>query len=65
MDNATVVEYDRAAEALGITPAAAKQAAYRMRRRYRHLFREEVGRTVADEADVDNEIGRLLQTLGE
>lgn len=60
---ATAADYERAGEALGITPAAAKQAAYRMRKRYRQLFREEVARTVADEADVDDEIGRLLATL--
>lgn len=63
-DEVTVADYERAAEALGITPAAAKQAAYRMRKRYRQLFREEVARTVADEADVDVEIGRLLASLG-
>ena len=63
--DAAVAEYDQAAAALGITPAAAKQASYRMRRRYRQMFREEVGRTVADEADVDDEIGRLLRILGE
>lgn len=60
---ATAADYQRAAEALGITTAAAKQAAYRMRKRYRQLFREEVARTVADEAEVDDEIGRLLATL--
>ncbi len=51
-------ELQRAADALHITPAAAKQAAYRLRKRYRQLFREEVARTVADEAEVDDEIGR-------
>jgi len=61
---ATAADYERAAEAIGITPAAAKQAAYRMRKRYRQFFREEVARTVANEADVDDEIGRLLATLG-
>ncbi len=61
---ATAADYERAAEALGITPAAAKQAAYRMRKRYRQFFREEVARTVADEAEVDDEIGRLLAALG-
>ena len=65
MGDAAAVEHNQAAVTLGITPAAAKQAAYRMRRRYRQLFRDEVGRTVADEAEVDDEIGRLLQTLGE
>ncbi len=61
---ATAEQYELAAEALGISTAAAKQAAYRMRRRYRHLFRAEVARTVADEAELDEEIGRLLKTLG-
>lgn len=60
----TDADYERAAEALGISPAAARQAAYRMRKRYRQLFRQEVARTVADEEDVDDEIGRLLETLG-
>jgi RNA polymerase sigma-70 factor (ECF subfamily) len=61
---ATAADYKRAAETLGITPAAAKQAAYRMRKRYRQLFRNEVACTVADEAEVDDEIGRLLEALG-
>ena len=60
---ATAADYERAAPSLGITPAAAKQAAYRMRKRYRQLFREEVARTVADETEVDDEIGRLLEAL--
>jgi RNA polymerase sigma-70 factor (ECF subfamily) len=57
-------EYERAAQALGITPAAAKQSAYRLRKRYRQLFRQEVARTVADDSEVEDEIGRLLATLG-
>jgi RNA polymerase sigma-70 factor (ECF subfamily) len=57
--------YQQAATALGVTPAAAKQSAYRLRKRYRQLFREEVARTVADDAEVDEEIGRLFATLGE
>jgi DNA-directed RNA polymerase specialized sigma24 family protein len=62
---ATNEQYERAARALGITPAAAKQAAYRMRKRYRELFRQEVARTVEDETAVDDEIGRLLETLAD
>jgi RNA polymerase sigma-70 factor (ECF subfamily) len=61
---ATAADYERAAATLGLTPAAAKQAAYRLRRRYRQLFREEVAQTVAEEADVDDEIGQLLAALG-
>ncbi|MGI9457913.1 MAG: RNA polymerase sigma factor [Aeoliella sp.] len=63
--SATAAEYEFAAKELGITPAAAKQAAYRMRRRYRQLFRDEVARTVADDADVEDEIRRLLRAIGE
>jgi|CXWL01.1.fsa_nt_gi RNA polymerase sigma-70 factor (ECF subfamily) len=59
----TNADYEQAAEALGISSAAAKQAAYRMRKRYRELFRLEVARTVADDSEVDDEIGRLLETL--
>lgn len=61
---ATAEQYERAAEALGISAAAAKQAAYRLRKRYRQRFREEVARTLADGEDVDEEIGRLLSALG-
>jgi RNA polymerase sigma-70 factor (ECF subfamily) len=60
---ATADEYERAAKVLRITPAAAKQAAYRMRKRYRQIFRDEVARTVADENEIDDEIGRLLAVL--
>jgi hypothetical protein len=65
LGEASAAEYAQAAEALGMTPAAAKQAAYRMRKRFRRLFREEVARTVADAAEVDDEIGRLMATLSE
>ena len=62
---ATAEEYEQAGAILGITPAAAKQAAYRMRKRYRELFRAEVARTVETEAEIDDEIARLLQTLSD
>ena len=61
--DSTAAEYEKSAETLGITPAAAKQAAFRMRKRYRQLFREEVTRTLSDEVEVDDEIGRLLESL--
>ena len=58
-------DYEQAAEALGLSAAAAKQAGYRLRKRYRELFRLEVARTVAVDSEVDDEIGRLLETLSE
>lgn len=61
----TAAENERAAERLGISPAATKQAAYRLRKRYRELFRAAVAETVADEAEVDAEIARLREILSE
>lgn len=51
------------AERLGISVNAAKVAAHRMRKRYRELLRAEVAQTVADEADVDDEIRALFAAL--
>jgi len=59
----TADDYTRAGETLGITPAAAKQAAYRMRKRYREMFRQEVARTTANEEEIADEMQRLLQSL--
>jgi RNA polymerase sigma-70 factor (ECF subfamily) len=57
-------DYSDAARQLGISPAAAKQAAYRMRKQYRQLLRAEVAETVADANDVEDEIRSLLDSLG-
>jgi RNA polymerase sigma-70 factor (ECF subfamily) len=48
------------AEALGSTEAAVKMAAHRLRSRYRQLLREEISQTVAQPADVEDEIRRLF-----
>ncbi len=61
---ATAEDYDKAAQALGLSPAAAKQAAYRLRKRYRELFRAEVARTLGADENLDLEISRLLECLG-
>ncbi len=50
---------------LDMTADAARQAAHRLRKRYRSLLREEVGRTVADPADVDEELADLFRALGD
>jgi RNA polymerase sigma-70 factor (ECF subfamily) len=51
------------AAALCITPDAARQAAHRLRKRYRGLLREEVARTVASPDEVDQEIRELMESL--
>ncbi len=56
--------YLGAGEMLGMTEGAAKVAAHRIRRRYRQLIKEEVARTVADPAGLEDELRELLAALG-
>ncbi len=49
---------------LNVSEEAARQAASRLRRRYRDLLRSEIAATLADPAEVDDEIGRLFEVLG-
>jgi RNA polymerase sigma factor (sigma-70 family) len=48
---------------LGLSEEAARQAAHRLRQRYRELLRAEVVQTVADPGDVEDEIRRLFETF--
>ncbi len=48
---------------LGLSEGAVKMAAHRLRARYRQRLRDEIGRTVADEAEIDDEIGALMTAL--
>jgi RNA polymerase sigma factor (sigma-70 family) len=57
--------YAAAAEALGMTEGAVRVAAHRLRRRYRELLRAEVAQTVAEPDEIDDEIRRLFETLGD
>ena len=52
------------AAVMNITEGAVKMAAHRLRGRYRQLLRDEIGRTVADPAEVDDEIAALLAAIG-
>jgi hypothetical protein len=52
-----------AADALGMTEAAVKTAATRLRRRYGALLRDEIARTVADPSDVEQEVAALFAAL--
>ncbi len=51
------------ARGVGMTEEAVKKAAQRMRRRYHQLFREEIAQTVADPAEVDEELRHLCTVL--
>ncbi len=49
---------------LGTTEAAAQVAVHRLRRRYREALRAAIAATVADEAEVEDELNALFAALG-
>ncbi|MBI1290765.1 hypothetical protein GC173_05920 [bacterium] len=60
-------EAERHAEAaavLGMTVDAVKMAVSRMRKRYREELRARVAETVADPAEIDDELRGLIESLG-
>lgn len=61
--DATGVSYDSLAKVLGSTEGATKVAVHRLRRRFRDLLFEEIGATVADPGDVEDEIRHLLRAI--
>lgn len=58
------VPRDEIANQNGLSPAALAMTLYRLRRRYREILREEVAATVADPADVDDELAELITLFG-
>jgi RNA polymerase sigma factor (sigma-70 family) len=59
----TDISYSRIAATLGVEETAVKKLLHRLRQRYRELLRGEVAETVADPADVDDEIRYLCAAL--
>jgi RNA polymerase sigma factor (sigma-70 family) len=57
--------YAEIADRLDMTEGAIKVAVLRLRGRYRALLREEIAETVADPADIDDEIRQLFAALGD
>jgi RNA polymerase sigma-70 factor (ECF subfamily) len=55
--------YAAIADALNTTEGAIKVMIHRFRRRYQQLLRAEIASTVADEADIDDEIRHLIAVL--
>jgi len=55
--------YDEVANRLQVTTGAVKTLIHRLRKRYTALLREEVGRTVSDPAEIDEEIHVLCEAL--
>lgn len=58
------LDYDTVAAELGMSEAASRQAASRLRKRYREMLRDEVAATVENESEIDDEINRLFHALG-
>jgi RNA polymerase sigma-70 factor (ECF subfamily) len=57
------IDYATLASELGVRPVSARSSVHRMRARFRELFREEVTGTVADPADVEDEMRALFDAL--
>ena len=52
-----------AAAQLALTESALKSALHRLRQRYRELVREEIAHTVADPAEIDDELSYLIAVM--
>lgn len=61
--DADVAPYVEVSRELGMSEGAVKVAVHRLRKRYGRLLREEIGQTVADPAEVDDEIRALFAAL--
>ena len=57
------LSYAAVAKRLGTTEGAARVAAHRLRRRYGELLRHEIASTLADPAEVEDEIRELFAAL--
>lgn len=55
--------YRDIAQALGMSETAVKASVHRLRQRYGRLLREEIANTVADPAEVDDEVRHLLAVV--
>jgi DNA-directed RNA polymerase specialized sigma24 family protein len=55
--------YDEVVTRLQVTVGGVKTLIHRLRKRYTALLREEVGRTVSDPAEIDEEIHALCEAL--
>jgi len=61
-DNETIAQSE-AARQLGVNEGTVKVAIHRLRRRFREVIKMEIGRTVQEAAQVDDELHELLQAL--
>jgi RNA polymerase sigma-70 factor (ECF subfamily) len=57
------IDYEAVAGRLGVNEGAARVAVHRLRKRFRAVYREEISRTLAQDADVDEELRHLAAAL--
>ncbi len=55
--------HEECAAKLGMSEGAVKVAVHRLRQRYREILRAEIAKTVADPADIDDEMRHLVNAL--
>ncbi|MCD6391932.1 MAG: hypothetical protein J7M40_00325 [Planctomycetes bacterium] len=58
------VPYRDLAGRLNMTEGTIRVAVHRLRKRYKHLLRDEIAQTVATEEEIDDEIRDLFRILG-
>ena len=59
--SAQPVTYSEIGAEMSMTEGAVKIAVHRLRQEFGHLLRDEIARTVADEAEIDGEIRQLIR----
>jgi RNA polymerase sigma-70 factor (ECF subfamily) len=63
INSRTPPSYEEAASRIQVSTGTVKTLIHRLRKRFTALLREEVGRTVSDPAEIDNEIHALCDAL--
>ena len=51
------------AQEMGVSSGALRMSLHRLRRKYRHILREEIAETVSTPAEIDEEIRFLMSVL--
>ena len=57
------IAYADVAKRLGVSEGAARLAVHRLRKRFREIYREEISQTIAEGADLDEELRHLAAAL--
>jgi RNA polymerase sigma-70 factor (ECF subfamily) len=65
MVGAGAIPYGEAAARLNLTEGAVRVAVHRLRRRYRELLREEIGQTLSDAAQIEDEMKTLFSAFAD